>query len=189
MTWDIPTCGARGLTSPQKTVQQLLQVKEMQKSDPHVVYDITGPFADLELEEFTSKLMPKRALDVGFKKYYCLGVSGLTLELHGSGPRWRVLPFYLVPENCLRHCTCNFGGDWLSNVQKWLEFLNHLLFVEWMSCLKACAWCSAAIFQKVMLPQLHLERIGWLIFRACLKSRFLSSRKEQRRKKEAWPIT
>lgn len=61
--------------SPQKTVQQL-QVKEMQKSDPHVVYDITGPFADLELEEFTSKLMPKRALDVG-KKYYCLGVSCL----------------------------------------------------------------------------------------------------------------
>ena len=63
--------------SPEKTVQQLLQVKEMQRSDPHVVYDITGPFADLELEEFTSKLMPKRALDVGFKKYYCLVVSCL----------------------------------------------------------------------------------------------------------------
>jgi len=39
-----------------------LLVKEMQRSDPHVVYDITGPFADLELEEFTSKLMPKRTV-------------------------------------------------------------------------------------------------------------------------------
>ena len=86
--------------------------------------------------------------------------------------------------DCLRHCTCDFGGDWFSNVQKWLEFLNHLLFVEWMSCLKACTWCSAAISQKVMLPQRHLERIGGLLFCACLKPRFLSSSRKKRRKRK-----
>ena len=65
----------------------------MQRSDPHVVYDITGPFADLELEEFTSKLMPKRALDVGFKKYYCLVVSCLEF---GVAWKWAKMESFTV---------------------------------------------------------------------------------------------
>ena len=38
----------------------------MHSSDPDVVYDTTGPFADLDMAEFTGKLMPKRCC-LGFE--------------------------------------------------------------------------------------------------------------------------
>lgn len=38
-------------------------MEKLSVADPDVVYDISGPFADLETSEFTSKLMSKRALE------------------------------------------------------------------------------------------------------------------------------
>jgi len=43
------------------TKNQML-VQELHSSDPDVVYDTTGPFADLDMAEFTGKLMPKRSV-------------------------------------------------------------------------------------------------------------------------------
>eukprot|EP00435_Cladocopium_sp_Y103_P061146 s257_g22.t1 len=92
------------------TKNQIL-VKELQSSDPDVVYDTTGPFADLDMAEFTGKLMPKRC---------CLGSFFATYFFHTTDAG---CPLLL---DCIRKRSSDPGGAKFSDLRRWNEHRERL---------------------------------------------------------------